>query len=145
MSTSPLSPDDIHAAAGAHHELGPEYSDAVVASFLQKVDQEIAARVNARLASMPPTESPPPRTRSAEPGSRWTALKGTAAGVAIAGAALLLIGGGVKVRAVLLILMVLAAGGAVGRAWARRQLASRRNAIRQEQRSAVSADYQRLA
>ncbi len=145
MSTSPLSPDDIRAAAGAHHELGPEYSDAVVASFLQKVDQEIAARVDARLASMPRTEPPPPRTRTAEPGSHWTALKGTAAGVAIAGAALLLIAGRPKVRAVLLVLIVLAAGGAVGRVWARRQQASRRSAVQQEPRSAVSADYQRLA
>jgi hypothetical protein len=50
MSTSPLSPEDIRAAAEVHHELGPEYSDAVVASFLEKVDRELAARVEARLA-----------------------------------------------------------------------------------------------
>lgn len=36
MTTSPLSPDDIRAAAEVHNELGPEYSDAVVASFLEK-------------------------------------------------------------------------------------------------------------
>jgi hypothetical protein len=50
-----LSPEDIRAAAGAHHERGPEYSDAVVASFLAKVDQEIAARVDERLALPVPT------------------------------------------------------------------------------------------
>jgi hypothetical protein len=50
MSTSPVSPEDIRAAAEVHHELGPEYSDAVVASFLEKVDRELAARVEARLA-----------------------------------------------------------------------------------------------
>src|SRR5260221_12138851 len=55
MSTSPLSPEDIRAAAEVHRELGPEYSDAVVASFLEKVDREIAARVEARLAGRPPT------------------------------------------------------------------------------------------
>jgi hypothetical protein len=36
MSSSPVSPADIRAAAGVHEELGPEYSDAVVASFLAK-------------------------------------------------------------------------------------------------------------
>lgn len=51
MSTSPVSPEDIRAAAEVHHELGPEYSDAVVASFLEKVDRELAARVEARLAA----------------------------------------------------------------------------------------------
>ena len=34
MSTSPLSPQEIRAAA-MHRELGPEYSDAVVESFLE--------------------------------------------------------------------------------------------------------------
>jgi hypothetical protein len=51
MSTSPVSPEDIRAAAEVHHELGPEYSDAVIASFLEKVDRELAARVEARLAA----------------------------------------------------------------------------------------------
>jgi hypothetical protein len=49
-STSAVSPDDVHAAAEAHRELGPEYSDAVVASFIDKVDRAVAARVEARLA-----------------------------------------------------------------------------------------------
>ncbi len=52
MNTSPVSPDDIRAAAAAHHELGPEYSDAVVAAFLDRVDRAVAARVEARLAGM---------------------------------------------------------------------------------------------
>jgi len=50
MSTSPVSPEDIRAAAEVHQELGPEYSDAVVASFIDKVEREVAARVEARLA-----------------------------------------------------------------------------------------------
>jgi hypothetical protein len=49
MSTSPLGPEDIRAAAEVHRELGPEYDDAVVAAFLDKVDREVAARVQARL------------------------------------------------------------------------------------------------
>jgi hypothetical protein len=55
MSTSPLSPDDIRAAAEVHAELGPEYRDAVVESFLAKIDNEIGARIDARLATTPRT------------------------------------------------------------------------------------------
>ncbi len=84
MSTSPLSPEDIRAAAEVHRELGPEYSGAVVASFLEKVDREIAARVEARLAGRPPT---PP----AKPGSRRALLTGIAIGVAVSGIPLILI------------------------------------------------------
>jgi hypothetical protein len=50
MDRSPIDPEDIRAAAEAHRELGSDYSDAVVASFLDKVDREITARVAARLA-----------------------------------------------------------------------------------------------
>jgi hypothetical protein len=49
-STSPVSAEDIRAAAAAHRELGPEYGDAVVASFIENVDRAVAARVEARLA-----------------------------------------------------------------------------------------------
>jgi len=50
MST-PLSPDEIRAAAAVHHELGPEYADDVVASFLERIDQEISARIDARVGA----------------------------------------------------------------------------------------------
>lgn len=53
MSTSPLSPDDIRAAAEVHAELGPQYRDAVVESFLAKIDNEIGARIDAQLATTP--------------------------------------------------------------------------------------------
>src|SRR5256884_2172412 len=36
---------EIRAAAAAHEQLGPEYSDAVVASFLERVEEEIDARM----------------------------------------------------------------------------------------------------
>ena len=73
MSMSPVSPEDIRAAAEVHKELGPEYSDAVVAAFIDKVDREVAARVEARLASTA-------RTRPARHES-WSLLKGMAIGV----------------------------------------------------------------
>jgi hypothetical protein len=51
-STSALHPDDIRAAAEVHQELGQAYSDSVVAAFIDKVDREVAARVEARLAGL---------------------------------------------------------------------------------------------
>ncbi len=49
MSDLPLSSDEIHAAAEVHRELGPEYKDAVVESFLENIDKEIGARVEAQI------------------------------------------------------------------------------------------------
>ena len=43
-------PDEVRAAAETHRELPPEYQTAVIESFLSKVDREIDARVDARLA-----------------------------------------------------------------------------------------------
>lgn len=57
MSTSPLSPDEIRAAAEVHAELGPEYRDAVVESFLAKIDNEIRARIDAQLETTPPVRN----------------------------------------------------------------------------------------
>jgi hypothetical protein len=54
MSTPPLSAQDLRAAAGAHRELGPEYSDAIVDSFLEKIETRLDERVNARLAELVP-------------------------------------------------------------------------------------------
>jgi hypothetical protein len=48
--TSVVSADDVRAAAEAHRELGPGYSDAVVAAFIEKVDKAVDARLEARLA-----------------------------------------------------------------------------------------------
>jgi hypothetical protein len=49
--TSSFSADEIRAAAETHRELPPEYQAAVIDSFLSKVDREIDARVDARVAS----------------------------------------------------------------------------------------------
>jgi hypothetical protein len=78
MSTSPVSPEDIRAAAEVHQELGPEYSDAVVAAFLDKIDKEVDARVEARLAEAS-------RGKLSRRGRRRTLVAGVAMG-ACAGA-----------------------------------------------------------
>ena len=50
MST-PLSPDEVRAAAEIHRELGPDYRDAVIEAFVERVGREIDARVDSRLAA----------------------------------------------------------------------------------------------
>ncbi len=142
MGTSPLSPDEIRAAAGAHHELGPEYSDAVVASFLEKVDQEIAARVDERLAASRPRTRP---LQPVEPGDRRTLLKGFAIGVASSGATILLIAGARPGHHALLLLFVLAVACGAGAFWAGGRRASRRAAPQQGPRAAAMGDYRRLS
>jgi hypothetical protein len=88
MSESPVSAQDIRAAAEVHGELGPDYSDAVVESFLAKIDMQIEARVDERLASRPRRRKPvdPARQRT------WRiALAGAAAGSVVVGLPLTLI------------------------------------------------------
>jgi hypothetical protein len=46
-----LSPDEIRAAAEIHREISPEYRDAVVDSFIDRVGKEIDARVDSRLSA----------------------------------------------------------------------------------------------
>ena len=83
MSGTPLSSDDVRAAAQVHRELGSEYSDAVVESFLEKLDQEIGARIDARIAGLPRA-----RSRQLETGAvarRRSLLAGAAIGAVGAG------------------------------------------------------------
>ena len=68
MTDSPLSAGDLRAAAETHKELGPEYRDAVLESFVERVGREIDARVDARLAQaavrpVAPQPAPPPPAR----------------------------------------------------------------------------------
>lgn len=51
MSDSGLSSDEVRAVAEVHNELGPEYRDAVVESFLEKIDKQVGDRIDARLAT----------------------------------------------------------------------------------------------
>jgi hypothetical protein len=61
MTTPRLSGQDLRAAAEAHRELAPEYSDAVVDSFLAKVE----AKIDERLAELaPPRQRPPAKVTS---------------------------------------------------------------------------------
>ncbi len=79
MTTPPLSPQDLRAAAEAHRELGSEYSDAVVDSFLEKIDARLDARVNARLAELSRARTRPLAKLSTD--QRRTLLTGMAIGV----------------------------------------------------------------
>src|SRR6202020_1392002 len=81
LSTSPFSPEEIRAAAAAHKELGPEYGDAVVESFLERVDREITARVDARLGPV----SREPSVQPAQSNGRRTLLTGVAIGIFVTG------------------------------------------------------------
>jgi hypothetical protein len=89
MSDSPLSVQDIHVAAEVHRELGADYGDAVVESFLAKIDKHIEARVEERLASVArPVRHPvdPARLHKYR-----TALAGAAVGSVVAGVPLTLV------------------------------------------------------
>lgn len=120
MSTSPLSPEDIRAAAEVHQELGPEYSDAVVASFLEKIDREIAARVDARIAGTP-------QAPQAVPDSPRTLIKGIAIGTVVAGSSLIAAMSGNpgegehRLLLVLVIWLAVASGYVISAARVRRQ------------------------
>jgi hypothetical protein len=63
VSSSPLSSEEIRAAAEVHRELGPDYQSAVVESFLDRVGREIDARVAAGLR----TSGQPAESRSTRP------------------------------------------------------------------------------
>lgn len=101
---------EIRAAAAAHEELGPEYSDAVVASFLNRVEEEIAARVEARMAGAPGPEAP------AIEDSRRALWRGIALGIVIGGILVSAIGGNAtehKHRIVLILLVCVVVFAAV--------------------------------
>jgi hypothetical protein len=83
VDASSLSPDDVRAAAEVHRELGPQYSDAVVESFLEKVDREISARIDAKLASVAQADNAP--AELAKTGRRRALRTGLAVGVVATG------------------------------------------------------------
>ena len=97
MSSSSLSPEEIRGAAEAHHELGPEPGDPVAESFLDRVDREIGALVDARLASaLAPDGASAPEQDSARRRGLLTVLVagGVIAGVPLAWLAVTLKGSG---------------------------------------------------
>jgi len=115
--------DEIRAAAAAHGELGPEYSDAVVASFLERVDEEIAARVDARLADARQPGA------SADQDTRRTLLTGIAIGIGIGAFAAVAVGGnpGERLHRLLYVLVALAVICTVSAVYARRHPVSPRS------------------
>jgi hypothetical protein len=62
--TSAVSAEDVQAAAAVHQELGPDYSDAVLAAFIDRVDRAVDARVAARLADGARSDPAAPARRS---------------------------------------------------------------------------------
>jgi hypothetical protein len=90
VSTPSLGPDDVRAAAEVHAELGPDYRDAVLQSFLERVNKEIDTRVDQRLAAAQQPEPPapaPPAPQPLSPGSRqlsaWLPIVSIALGIPI--------------------------------------------------------------
>jgi hypothetical protein len=121
---------DIRAAAAAHEELGPEYSDAVVASFLERVEEEIDARVDARVADARRPDAPVGQD------SRRALLRGIAIGIVIGLFVAVAVGGnpGEQLQRRVLVLaavaVTIAVTYAVGAARAWRRLANQRDARR---------------
>ena len=88
MKDSRLTTEDVRAAAEVHRELGPDYGDAVVESFLAKIDQQIEARVDERLASLSGSRRPRDRRPRLDPvrlSKLRIALAGVVAGSIVAG------------------------------------------------------------
>jgi hypothetical protein len=80
--SAPLSPEEIRAAAEIHQELGPNYQEAVIESFLDKVGREIDARVDARLAQQG-VQPPAPRGRGQSGSPMTLAIVSMALGIPI--------------------------------------------------------------
>lgn len=76
--TAALPPDEIRAAAETHHEVAPEYREAVIESFLEKVGREIDARVAARLAQQQTQQqAQPPARKQDRSGSPFALAMGS--------------------------------------------------------------------
>jgi hypothetical protein len=112
--SSELSPGEIRAAAEVHRELGPEYSDAVVESFLERVDRRIAERVDREVAARVGTQvsaaSRDELARPARASGRLILLTGVAIGIFVTGVPSVMVaasGGSVLQRDEMQLLVVL--------------------------------------
>jgi hypothetical protein len=97
MSEPPVTAQDVRASAEVHRELGPEYGDAVVESFLARVEKRIDERVDERLAAV----GRPHRRRPVDPvrlSKQRFALAGAAAGTVVVGVPLTIIAAGALSR-----------------------------------------------
>ena len=74
--------DDLVAAIGARRELGPEYEDAVLDSFLARLENQIEARVDARVSQrlgQSPAASAESQSGRSDPGlvlGVWSVIAG---------------------------------------------------------------------
>jgi hypothetical protein len=89
MSEPPVTAQDVRASAEVHRELGPEYGDAVVESFLARVEKRIDERVDERLAAV--RRRPRRPTDPVRLSKYRFALAGVAAGSIVAGVPLTVI------------------------------------------------------
>ncbi|PZG38754.1 hypothetical protein C1I98_24305 [Spongiactinospora gelatinilytica] len=76
------SANELKAAVAARRDLGPEYEDAIVEGFLEKVDQQIEERVRQRAAGLP---TPPPADQSKRGDGQVLALAIVSLGVGMIG------------------------------------------------------------
>ncbi|RBQ19875.1 hypothetical protein DP939_12730 [Spongiactinospora rosea] len=76
------SADELKAAVAARRDLGPEYEDAIVEGFLEKVDDRIEQRVRERAAALP---APPPSERGRQGDGQVLALAIVSLGVGMVG------------------------------------------------------------
>jgi hypothetical protein len=62
--------DELRAAVAARRDLGPDFEDAIVESFLDKMGQEVDRRVDERLATSGPTVKQLARSKKTGDGQR---------------------------------------------------------------------------
>jgi hypothetical protein len=84
MTAAELTPDEIAAALAARRELGPEYEDAIAASLADRVEREIAARVDAGRIPAKREERPPREVHASDVrASTWLAGASLVAGIPV--------------------------------------------------------------
>ncbi|SDH41150.1 hypothetical protein [Nonomuraea jiangxiensis] len=62
--------DELRAAVSARRDLGPEFEDAIVESFLDKMGQEVDRRVDERLAQLGPASAEAAKRQNVANGQR---------------------------------------------------------------------------
>jgi hypothetical protein len=75
--------NDIAAATAAHHELGPDYDDAVAESLVDRIGAEIDKRIDARLRTGSSGSRPP--AQSWQPGKGQALFLGAGIGAGLTG------------------------------------------------------------
>lgn len=85
MTAAELTPEEIAAALAARRELGPEYEDAIASSLADRIEREVAARVDAmRIPPRPSQRTPDPHVSDAR-ASTWIAATSLVVGIPITG------------------------------------------------------------